>query len=143
MSIYHNPLDSITLLVLLDLLGSQGTTIPSYFETTHWAYKHLARIETRMRSLGQMRSPDTTVIFPDSNKSDFMHGSMIQDDHIPFMTRGVEILHLIPSRFPSVWHTMEDSGENLDMLVTEDWAKIISIFVSEWMELEGHFSDQI
>lgn len=31
----------------------------------------------------------------------------IEDDHIPFLRRGVSVLHLIPERFPVVWHTLE------------------------------------
>lgn len=140
MSIYRNPLSAISLLVLLDLLGGSSTTVPSYFETTHWAYKNLATIESRMRSLGLMKSQASVgPIFPDRDKSFFPPGFMIQDDHIPFMARGVEILHLIPSNFPSVWHTMEDSGENLDIPTTEDWARIVTVFLSEWMDLEGYF----
>lgn len=30
----------------------------------------------------------------------------IEDDHIPFLRRGVEILHIIASPFPQVWHTI-------------------------------------
>ena len=52
MSTYRTPLDSISLFVLLDLLGSAGPKIPSYFLTTHWAYKNMATIEKRMRDLG-------------------------------------------------------------------------------------------
>ncbi len=64
---------------------------------------------------------------------------MISDDHLPFMARGVEILHIIPSHFPRVWHTMDDTGENLDMPTVEDWARIVTAFVGEWMDLEGYF----
>lgn len=55
------------------------------------------------------------------------------------MARGVEILHVIPTPFPRVWHTMADDGEHLDMPTVEDWARIVTAFVGEWMDLEGHF----
>ncbi|RKF55666.1 Glutaminyl-peptide cyclotransferase [Erysiphe neolycopersici] len=140
LSVYHNLLSSISMFVLLDLLGAPNTVIQSYFETTHWAYKNIASIETRMKTLGLMKSkPLSGVIFPDSSKTYFAPDLMIQDDHIPFMNRGVEILHLIPSHFPSVWHTMEDVGENLDIPTIEDLARIMTIFMGEWMELDGHF----
>jgi len=61
------------------------------------------------------------------------------DDHVPFMARGVDVLHIIPSPFPDVWHHMEDDGEHLDGPIVEDWAKIVTAFVAEWMDLEGHF----
>lgn len=65
---------------------------------------------------------------------------MVQDDHMPFMARGVEILHLIPSPFPNVWHTPQDDGEHLDMDTTEDWAKLMTAFAAEWMDLEGYMT---
>ena len=53
------------------------------------------------------------------------------------MARGVEILHMIPNPFPPVWHTMDDDGEHLDLDTTEDWAKMVTAFTAEWMDLEG------
>lgn len=56
------------------------------------------------------------------------------------MARGVEVLHIIPTPFPTaVWHKIEDDGEHLDMPTVEDWAKMITAFVAEWMDLEGYF----
>jgi hypothetical protein len=71
-------------------------------------------------------------------------GFAIEDDHIPFLRRGVEILHVIdasPSRgFPVVWHNMKgipDDGEHLDLDTVEDWGTLITAFAAAWMELEG------
>jgi hypothetical protein len=65
--------------------------------------------------------------------------SFIEDDHIPFMDRGVDILHLIPYPFPGVWHTMADDGDHLDIDTVEDWSTLITSFTAEWLELEGFF----
>jgi glutaminyl-peptide cyclotransferase len=54
------------------------------------------------------------------------------------MHRGVEILHIIPSPFPNVWHTPDDDGEHLDLSTVEDWAQIVTGFAAEWMDLEGY-----
>lgn len=62
---------------------------------------------------------------------------MIGDDHEPFMERGVEILHIIPSPFPRVWHNRDDDGEHLHLATVVDWTKLITAFVAEWMELDG------
>ncbi|TKA75735.1 hypothetical protein B0A55_05923 [Friedmanniomyces simplex] len=120
MSTFRSPLDSIELFVLLDLLGSANPVVPSYFKTTHWAYQLLADVEQRLRAL---------------------NGGYIEDDHIPFMARGVEILHFIPSPFPHVWHTMEDDGEHLDIATVRDWAVITAGFAAEWMDLEGFLGE--
>ncbi len=58
------------------------------------------------------------------------------------MARGVEILHIIPTPFPRVWHTMADDGKALDSATVEDWAKIVTAFIGEWMDLEGYLAKQ-
>jgi glutaminyl-peptide cyclotransferase len=137
MSTYKNPLNSINLFLLLDLLGYKKPRIPSYFETTHWAYQKLGTIEKRLRSLGISTSAIDLPFLPDTDRMTFSGGGGVQDDHLPFMARGVEILHMIPTPFPEVWHTINDDGEHLDMPTVEDWAKIFTAFVAEWMDLEG------
>lgn len=48
---------------------------------------------------------------------------------------GVPVLHLIPSPFPSVWHTMEDTEENLDKTIIDNLNKILQVFVLEYLNL--------
>jgi hypothetical protein len=116
----------------------------------------MANAEQRLRSLGLMKSSPNheskvakrenkkpraeRPFLPDANKADnaFM-GGFVQDDHVPFMARGVEILHIIPTPFPDVWHNMADDGDHLDMDTVEDWTKIVMAFTAEWMELEDFF----
>ncbi|KAK0621531.1 glutaminyl-peptide cyclotransferase [Bombardia bombarda] len=135
MSNFPNPMSQITLFVLLDLLGSANPNIPSYFQTTHWAYKNMATVEARMRSLGLLKSQPKTPFFPDALKKakEFMHAG-IGDDHVPFMARGAPVLHVIPSPFPAVWHQMTDDGEHLDIDTVNDWAKIVTAFALEWLD---------
>ncbi|ORY86186.1 hypothetical protein BCR37DRAFT_390986 [Protomyces lactucae-debilis] len=136
----HTKLQTIDLFVLLDLLGAKDTTIPSYFPTTHWAIKHLARIEHELRSSqsqsqfpGAFAKQSADPIF-DARRQMFGAAGTIGDDHMPFWKKGVEILHIIPVPFPHVWHTMEDNGDNLDQDSVRDLATIFSIFTAEWME---------
>lgn len=164
LSTYQTAISSISLFVLLDLLGAKNPRVPSFFETTHWAYRHMATLEKRLRKLslfasarddsskravqgqskGQTRSvkqkrKSSTFLF-DSNKEDhgFSTGTIL-DDHVPFMARGVEVLHIIPMPFPVVWHTIEDDGEHLDLEICADWAVLVTAFIGEWMELDGLF----
>jgi glutaminyl-peptide cyclotransferase len=139
LSTYHSALSSINLFLLLDLLGSSNPNIPSYFSTTHWAYQHMATVESRLRDMSILRSKPGRQFLSDFNKLPHLFGNFIQDDHVPFMARGVEILHIIPTPFPKVWHRMEDDGEHLDLDTTNDWAVIVTAFVGEWMDLEGFF----
>lgn len=57
------------------------------------------------------------------------------------MARGVEILHVIPTPFPHVWHTIGDDASALDGVTMEDWGRILTGFVGEWMDLEGYFPE--
>lgn len=142
-STHSNRLESISLLVLLDLLGAENPRIPSYFWDTHGAYGDLAKIEARLRELGVLETAPASPFLPDSGKpyNRFTRG-YIQDDHVPFMERGVKVLHIIPTPFPPVWHTMDDDGEHLDLPTVRDWAKIMTAFVAEWMDLDGVLSEE-
>ncbi|MCJ1367815.1 hypothetical protein MMC16_006950 [Acarospora aff. strigata] len=162
LSTYRTALSSISLFLLLDLLGAKDPHVPSYFKTTHWAYAHMASLETRLRSLRQFKSSPNhpskrsistkqskarlnkprqeRLFLPEAKKTDdrFL-GGMVLDDHVPFMARGVDVLHIIPTPFPRVWHELDDDGEHLDMDTVEDWALLTTAFAAEWMDLEGFF----
>lgn len=85
-----------------------------------------------------MESHPRVPFLPESGKKSAMFSkSFVEDDHVPFMARGVNVLHLIPSPFPDVWHKTSDDGEHLDMQITRDWARLMAAFVAEWMDLEG------
>lgn len=142
MSTYKSLLDSIELFVLLDLLGSpENPAIPSWQHTSHWSYVHMASLEEKLRDFKMFKSTRGAPWLPDKNKgeNEAFRSYVMQDDHIPFIARGVQVLHLIPGRFPSVWHKMEDNAENLDMPTVEDWALLTTAFAAEYMELEGFF----
>lgn len=130
---YKTPLSQISLFMLLDLLGSSSPSVPSYFATTHWAYRALSTVESRMRSLNLLESSSSMHFLPDVNKT--MAYSGISDDHLPFIWRGVETLHVIPQPFPRVWHTEDDDGAHLDMKVVRDWARVVAGFILEWLDM--------
>lgn len=138
-------LDSIELFVLLDLLGSpDDRPIPSWFKLTHPAYQKMANAEQRLRRLGLFQSTEGRTWLPDMDKKhddSFYMQTYMQDDHIPFIAKGVEVLHLIPQRFPTVWHLITDDGEHLDMPSIEDWAVLTAAFAAEYLDLEGHFGE--
>ncbi|XP_061650278.1 glutaminyl-peptide cyclotransferase isoform X1 [Phyllopteryx taeniolatus] len=124
-----NQLDGIDLFVLLDLIGAPSPRFGNQFpETTHWLSR-LQNIEKRLHSTNQLQNHpyDVEYFWPDRP---IAH---IQDDHLPFLSRGVRILHLIPSPFPVVWHTFDDNEQNLDRSTIENLNKILQIFVLEYL----------
>ena len=63
-------------------------------------------------------------------------GSGIDDDHKPFERKGVPILHIISSPFPSVWHKMSDNARAIDRSTVEKLNMVLRIFVSEYLSLQ-------
>lgn len=96
----------------------------------------MASLEKRMRDLDLLESKPASPFLPDAEKkASRFSRPFIGDDHVPFMERGVDVLHMIPSPFPShIWHTMNDDGEHLDLPTCRDWSKIVTAFTIEWME---------
>lgn len=153
MSTFKSPIRAISLFVLLDLLGEKNPQIQSFSKTTHWAYKNMGHLESRLRQLGKFKSSpkskdtagrptDERLWFVDAAKNDTATTlGLIGDDHVPFMNRGVDILHLIPRPFPRVWHEITDDAEHLDIDTVEDWSTLVTAFVAEWLELEDGFSN--
>ncbi|XP_063299423.1 glutaminyl-peptide cyclotransferase [Pelobates fuscus] len=126
-----NQIDSIDLLVLLDLIGTANPVFPSYFHNTLRWHNRLQSIERRLHALNLLRSHPTEVSYFQSS----VHGRQVDDDHVPFLQRGVPILHLIPSPFPHVWHTMQDNEENLDSVTIDNLNKILQVFVLEYLNI--------
>ncbi|KAF8857168.1 glutaminyl-peptide cyclotransferase [Acephala macrosclerotiorum] len=121
---YLNALSQVSIFVLLDTLGSANPTIPSYIPITHWAFQNLASLESRMRKIGLLETRPPSPFLPWTNQTTRQAEAV--DDYVPFMDRGVPSLHISPS---------EDSSRNLDLKTIRDWAKIVTGFALEWLDM--------
>ena len=106
-------LDGIEHLILLDLLGAPRPVIPSYFLDTAWLFDAMISAERRLGDSGAFAYGDHTNMAPGKWQSYFrprtksnVNLGYIGDDHIPFLQRGISILHIIPESFPLVWHRL-------------------------------------
>ncbi|KAG9053085.1 hypothetical protein FS842_008704 [Serendipita sp. 407] len=69
-------------------------------------------------------------------RTSYEHGwGRIEDDHIPFVHRGVNVLHIIASPFPRVWHTLQDDASALDIPTMKRWNLIFRVFATEYLRL--------
>ena len=48
---------------------------------------------------------------------------------------GVEVLHLISTPFPSVWHQVQDDEDHLDFDLIDNFSRIFRVFISNLMHL--------
>lgn len=127
-------IDRIELFVLLDLLGARKPAFYSYFPDTDVYYARMLTIEQELNNAGLMSSSSngkTTAFF--KNRRSF---GMIEDDHIPFMRKGVKILHVIASPFPSVWHKLSDDASALHHATIRDLIAIFKSFIAEFLHLD-------
>ncbi|XP_067559349.1 glutaminyl-peptide cyclotransferase isoform X5 [Pseudorca crassidens] len=119
------------LLILLDLIGAPNPTFPNFFPNTARWFHRLQAIEHELHELGLLKDHSWERQY----FQNYGYGGVIQDDHIPFLRKGVPVLHLIPSPFPEVWHTMDDNEENLDKTTIDNLNKILKVFVLEYLHL--------
>ena len=93
-------------LVVLDLLGAVHPHVRSYFPDTAWLFDALVSAETRLRDAGILDAAQLGHSFFRLRTAADRSLGYMGDDHVPFMRRGVSVLHVITEPFPSVWHTL-------------------------------------
>jgi len=122
-------LDRMDVMVLLDLIGASNPTFMSTQKKTQQHFNRMSRIEADLRRSNSL-SGDHRIFQQQAN-----YRAGIEDDHIPFLERGVPILHLIVTPFPSVWHKAGDNANAIDWDDTEDLDKILRVFVAEYLQI--------
>ncbi|KAI8816323.1 uncharacterized protein EV422DRAFT_546284 [Fimicolochytrium jonesii] len=141
-----NILQTIDALILLDLLGSEtdssGGAVHiwnSQRPTTH-LWDKLVSIQSALVKQGLVSPHLSGRVDAQGQGGYFMSGDLglnvqIEDDHVPFLKRGVPIVHVIPQVFPRVWHTLADSSEAIVPEIVADYALIFRVFVAEYLGL--------
>nr|XP_005900396.1 PREDICTED: glutaminyl-peptide cyclotransferase-like protein isoform X2 [Bos mutus] len=124
-------IQAIELFMLLDLLGAPNPTFYSHFPRTARWFHRLRSIEKRLHRLNLLQSHPWEVMYFQTGEPP---GS-VEDDHIPFLRRGVPVLHLIATPFPSVWHTSDDSEANLHPPTVHNLSRILAVFLAEYLGL--------
>ena len=128
-------LDRIDVFMLWDLLGARNPQITSSHKNTEPWFKRLVDIESALDQRGLTRAQGGPFFKLPSGFA-ALFGSSIDDDHKPFEKRGVPIIHVISSPFPSVWHTINDDASAIDRATVQKLNMIFRIFVSEYLELD-------
>nr|GAT49385.1 glutaminyl-peptide cyclotransferase [Mycena chlorophos] len=128
--------------ILLDLLGATNPLIRSYNLDTAWLFDALVSAETRLGDSGAFAYGNEQGMSPGHWRSFFFKRTNananfggIGDDHVPFQRLGVDILHLITSPFPAVWHTVRDDASALDMPTMRRWNILLRVFMAEYLNL--------
>ena len=124
------------MMVLLDLLGTKNPKFYNFFQSTsHW-HDLLVQTEKALKEHG-LRTDRSSSYF----KSETSYGG-IEDDHIPFRDRDVNIVHIIPAPFPKVWHTAQDNKRALDFPTIENLNRIMRVFVASYLHLTPSWLDE-
>eukprot|EP00668_Euglena_longa_P015937 GGOE01020117.1.p1 GENE.GGOE01020117.1~~GGOE01020117.1.p1 ORF type:complete len:419 (-),score=36.36 GGOE01020117.1:174-1430(-) len=118
-------LGKIGLFVLLDLLGDPSSTLRGLSMDTHSEYLWLPAIETGLRQRGLLHRPHPHFMAE-------LRAALIEDDHLPFLRRGVPVVHLIPIPFPHVWHTARDNLDALSFSTIYDLTLVLTEFARQY-----------
>ncbi|KAF8236303.1 glutaminyl-peptide cyclotransferase-like protein [Tricholoma matsutake] len=144
MGVQSTELSGVEHLILLDLLGARQPSIKSYFPDTTWLFNAMVSAERRLGESGALAYGDDKSMAPGQWKSYFTQPSNISpswgyigDDHVPFLQKGVSILHIIPEPFPQVWHRLTDDATALDLPTMRRWNLILRVFMSEYLHLRS------
>ncbi|KAG2020131.1 glutaminyl-peptide cyclotransferase-like protein [Coprinopsis cinerea AmutBmut pab1-1] len=131
--------------ILLDLLGAKQPLIRSYFLDTAWLFDAMVAVEERLGEMGAFEYGEEKSMAPGKWTSYFMkrrkgmtNMGYIGDDHVPFLQRGVSVLHIITEPFPRVWHTIKDDASALDIPTMRRWNLILRVFLAEYFSLDSH-----
>ncbi|KAM6973566.1 glutaminyl-peptide cyclotransferase-like a [Aplochiton taeniatus] len=128
-STHTSMLQTVDLFVLLDLLGGPDPLIANHFDNTARWFDRLISAEKRLHRQGLLTShPSEQTYF----RKDVYLGP-VQDDHIPFLHRGVPVLHVIATPFPPFWHTLDDTEENMHRPTVENLTKCLAVFLAEYL----------
>uniref|UniRef100_A0A2M4BT42 Glutaminyl-peptide cyclotransferase n=1 Tax=Anopheles marajoara TaxID=58244 RepID=A0A2M4BT42_9DIPT len=132
-------LKTMDMLVLLDLLGTPEPNFYSYFGDTENWYVQLISAEKRLDEVGHLENYSTSSVSPKQQTISYFRphsfSAGIEDDHIPFLRRGVPILHIIPTPFPDVWHKLEDNADIIDLPTVRNLIRVFRVFVAEYLHL--------
>ncbi|KDR73552.1 hypothetical protein GALMADRAFT_71864 [Galerina marginata CBS 339.88] len=136
-------LDGIEHIILLDLLGAKNPSLRSYFIDTAWLFDSMVSVERRLGDSGAFVYGKETNMAAGQWRSWFRSRTVnnvnfgyVGDDHIPFLQKGISILHLISEPFPRVWHTLADDASALDAPTLRRWNLILRVFMSEYLHLQ-------
>ncbi|KAK9728899.1 hypothetical protein K7432_000722 [Basidiobolus ranarum] len=127
-------IEAIELFVLLDLIGAKDSTILNLQYPTTSAFTQLSQIEKRLTQLSLLSKPMTASKSADYFDTQLFPGN-IDDDHRPFLEKGVPIVHLIPYPFPQVWHKLTDNADAIDHDTVVDFSLLMRAFVAEYLRL--------
>ncbi|KAJ4936167.1 hypothetical protein JOQ06_017691 [Pogonophryne albipinna] len=128
-STHTTMLQAVDLFVLLDLLGGSDPLIVNHFDNTARWFDRLIAAEKRLHRQGLLTShPSEQTYF----RKDVYLGP-VQDDHIPFLHKGVPVLHVIATPFPRFWHTLDDNEENMHRPTVVNLTKIMAVFLAEYL----------
>ncbi|GAA5953993.1 hypothetical protein JCM3765_000717 [Sporobolomyces pararoseus] len=149
----RNELEKISHFVLLDLLGSEKPVIRSFYQNTGWLFDEFLHSERKLGQSGLLWPESSNLkgneydkvskdfrrkeksFFVDRKGPQTWYGT-IEDDHLPFLKKGVPVVHLISVPFPKVWHTLGDDASALDLDTIKAWALIIRLTVAEYLGLD-------
>ncbi|KAH9284637.1 Glutaminyl-peptide cyclotransferase [Echinococcus granulosus] len=129
-----NEISQIDLFVLLDLIGAAHHPFPRYPHCDPRFYDMLRDIERLLKPFFLLGSQSPEDRRKPSYFSSTIHPGIL-DDHTPFLSKGVPVLHLVPAPFPPQWHDVSDTIDNIDFEAIHDIQLVIATFLCQFLQV--------
>nr|KAI8741471.1 glutaminyl-peptide cyclotransferase-like protein [Biomphalaria glabrata] len=121
-----NSLKNIKFFILLDLIGTTDTRFVNYYSNTSSLYYRMVTIEQCLKRMSLLPAATyQSVMFSTRGAS-----QNVEDDHTPFIHKGVPVLHLISTPFPTAWHSVRDTIGNLNFQVIDKFSRVLRVFLA-------------
>ncbi|XP_065832604.1 glutaminyl-peptide cyclotransferase-like isoform X2 [Oscarella lobularis] len=125
-------LDVISAFILFDLIGTSDVQLWDIFPSTSSLFRRFQQIEKKLQKKGLLEPKKLDRPYFAGKPRGSLH---IEDDHLPFLRKGVPILHLISVPFPRVWHKVTDNLSALDFNTIENMNLILRVFLADYFSL--------
>lgn len=122
-------LDSLETFILLDLIGTKSPP-PQFWDLYNSTSKLYSQIQDVENKLKDTLFGRELTYFPGKPDGKWE----VEDDHKPFLDRGVPVLHLISIPFPESWHKVEDDERSLDKDTIINLLHILRQFLLEYFD---------
>lgn len=124
-------LNSIDLMVLLDLIGTIDTNFRNFYYSAHLHFEKMNSIETKLEDKGLIKQWGRSR--PYFDLTPLPAKKWVDDDYRPFIEKGVKVMHLISTPFPSVWHKTSDNLDNIHYETIDDINKMLRVYVCGYL----------
>ena len=101
---------------VLDLIGGDFKNKIALFSNNKYSYRHI-------KEFYNINKKYDKLIF--ENPDEYVSDKIIEDDHLPFLEKNINYVHLMPYNFPDSHHTTNDNYLNVNWEYVDIFTEVL------------------